>query len=147
MGVQTDVVIADQSESQDIANSHSPASIWDGFTFNGFHNVQLCTLLSLLKVGDSCAEYDHYLNMVELVTSPAQQSPVVFAVRPREVAELAAVASLEVEELDSLAHSWGETEEFDGWSSDDVRELLREIGEFAKSALLQRKCIMLWQSL
>src|SRR4051812_29576433 len=56
MGVQTDVVIADQSEAQDIANSDAPASTWDGFTFNGFHNVQLCTLLSLLKAGSPSAE-------------------------------------------------------------------------------------------
>ena len=147
MGVQTDVVIADQSESQDIAISDSPAATWDGFTFSGFQNVHLCTLLSLLKAGSPSAEFDHYLKVVELITSRSQESPVVFAVRPAEVSELASTASLEEEEFESLAQSWGATEEFDGWASDDVRELLRELGDLAESASLEGKCIFLWQSL
>ena len=147
MGVQTDVVIANQSDAQDIANSDSPATAWDGFTFNGFHNVQLCTLLSLLKACSPSTEFDHYLNVVEYITPRDQESPVVSAVRPKEVAELAVVASLGEGEFESLAQSWGATEEFDGWTSEDVRELLRELGDLAESASLERKCLFLWQSL
>jgi hypothetical protein len=147
MGVQTDVVIADQSEAQDIVNCDAPASNWDGFTFNGFHNVHLCTLLSLLKASSPSAEFDHYLNMVELITPRDQGTPAVSAVRPEEVAELSAVASLDEDEFESLAQSWGATEEFNGWTDEDVRELLRELGDLAESASLERKWLFLWQSL
>ena len=147
MGVQTDVVIADQSEAQDIANSDTPASTWVGFTFNGFHEVHLCTLLSLLKAGSPSAEVDHYLNVVEYITPRDQESPVVSVAGPKEVAELAAVASLDEDEFESLAQSWGTTEESDGWTGEDVRELLRELGDLAESASLERKSLFLWQSL
>jgi len=65
MGVQTDVVIADMDEAQAIAETATPTSEWEGFTFNGFDHVQLCTLLSLLKAGRPDAEFQLYLGIVE----------------------------------------------------------------------------------
>lgn len=147
MGVQTDVVIADVDEAQAIADTATPTAEWKGFTFNGFDHVQLCTLLSLLKAGRPNAEFQRYLSAVEPVAVGGEEGPVVVAVRPEQVAELAAVAGLEGAEFESLAASWAATEEFAGWSGSDVRELLRELGDLAESASLQGKCLMLWQSL
>jgi hypothetical protein len=147
MGVQTDVVIADLEEAQAIADTVNPTAEWEGFTFNGFHHVQLCTLLSLLKTGDPSAEFDRYLDLVEPVSASVEEGPIVFAVRPEQVVELATVAGLDEPEFESLAESWAGTEEFAGWSGADVRELLRNLGDLAESASLQGKCLMLWQSL
>jgi hypothetical protein len=147
MGVQTDVVIADLDEAQAVADAATPAAQWEGFTFNGFHHVQLCTLLSLLKAGNPSTEFERYLSRVKAVSDPAEECPVVFAVRPEQVAELAAVAGLEGHEFESLATSWASTAEFAGWDGSDVRELLRELGDLAESAVLQGKCLMIWQSL
>lgn len=147
MGVQTDVVIADLDEAQAIADTASPTAQWEGFTFNGFDHVHLCTLLSLLKTGSPDAAFDHYLHVTEPVSAPADEGPVVVAVKPEQVAELAVVAGLEDDRFQALAASWAATEEFAGWSASDVQELLRELGDLAESASLQSKCIMLWQSL
>ncbi len=147
MGVRTDVVIADLDEAQAIADMTTPTAKWEGFTFNGFHHVQLCTLLSLLKTGTPDIEFERYLSVVEPVSSPTEEGPLVTAVKPEQVAELAAVAGLEGAEFESLAESWAATEEFNGWSGSDVRELLRELGDLAESASLQGKYLMLWQSL
>jgi hypothetical protein len=147
MGVQTDVVIADMDEAQAIAETATPTSEWEGFTFNGFDHVQLCTLLSLLKAGRPDAEFQLYLGIVEPVAVGGEEGPVVVGVRPEQVAELAAVAGLEEAQFGSLAESWPGTEEFAGWSNTDVRDLLRELGDLAESASLQGKCLMLWQSL
>lgn len=147
MGVQTDVVIANLNEAQVIADTATPTGKWEGFTFNGFDHVHLCTLLSLLKTGSPDAEFEHYLNVIEPVSAPADAGPVVVAVKPEQVAELTVVAGLEDDEFEALAVSWSATEEFAGWSASDVRELLRELGDLAESASLQGKCLMLWQSL
>jgi hypothetical protein len=72
---------------------------------------------------------------------------VVVGVRPEQVAELAAVAGLDDDEFEALAEAWAATEEFAGWSAAEVRDLLREMGDLAESALLQDKWVMLWQSL
>jgi hypothetical protein len=147
VGVQTDVVIADIEDAQAIADSGTPTSDWQGFTYNGFHNVQLCTLLSLLKTNRPDTEFDKFLNLIECVSVPTGEGPLVYAIKPEQVAELAPVARLDDPEFETLASSWHSTEEFVGWSNSDVQELLRELGDLAGSALLQGKCLMIWQSL
>jgi hypothetical protein len=147
MGVQTDIVIASLNEAQAIADTATPTVDWTGFTFNGFHHVQLCTLLSLLATGGPHTDFERYLGVIEVASGPTEEGPIVFAVKPEQVAELAAVAELEDNEFEALATLWGSTDEFAHWSASDVRELLRELGDLAESALLQAKCLMIWQSL
>ncbi len=147
MGVQTDVLIADLKDAQAVANASTPTTKWEGFTFNGFDHVQLCTLLSLLKAGSPDAEFEHYLGIVEPVSARTEEGPVVVAVLPEQVAELSVVAGLDEPTFETLASSWAATEEFSGWSGADVRDLLRELGDLAESASLQGKCLLLWQSL
>jgi hypothetical protein len=107
----------------------------------------LCTLLSLLKTGSPDAQFERYLSLVEPVSEPAEEGPVVVAVKPEQVDELAIVAGLEGAKFEALAALWAATEEFAGWSGSDVRELLRKLSDLAESASLQGKCLMLWQSL
>jgi hypothetical protein len=147
MGVQTDVVIADLDDAQTIAATATPTADREGFTFNGFDHVQVCTLLSLLKAGRPDAEFGRYLGVVEPVAVGGEEGPVVVGIKPEQVAELAAVAGLDEAEFGTLAASWAATEEFAGWSGSDVRELLRDLGDLAESASHQGKCLMLWQSL
>jgi hypothetical protein len=147
MGVQADVVIADLDEATAIAGTATPTIGRPGFTYNGFDHVQLCTLLSLLKAGRPDIEFRRYLRAVKLVAVGGEDGPLVFAVLPEQVSQLAAVAGLEGAEFECLAESWAATEEFAGWSVLNVRELLRELGAIADSAILKGKCLLLWQSL
>ena len=100
-----------------------------------------------LTAGSPDAEFERYLSVVEPVSTGTEEGPVVVAVMPEQVAELAAVARMDADEFEPLASSWAATEEFAGWSASDVQQLLRELGDLADSALLQGKCLMLWQSL
>ena len=147
MGVQTDVVIADLDETRAVADAMNPTDEWEGFTFNGFDRVQLCTLLSILKAGSPDVEFPRYLRAVEPVASGGDEGPLVSAVKPEQVAELAAVARLDEAEFERLAMSWAATEELAGWDGADVQALLRELGDLAESASHKNKCLMLWQSL
>ena len=147
MGVQTDVVIADLDEAPAIAEDVNPTVGRQGFTFNGFDHVQLCTLISLLKAGAPDVDFMRYLGAVEPVALGGEEGPIVIAVKPEQVAELAAVARLKDADFASLASSWAATAEFAGWPGSDVQELLRELGNLADSAARQGKHIMIWQSL
>ena len=146
MGMQTDVVIADPDEAQAVADSDGPAAERPGFTFNGFDRVQLCSLLSLLKAGGPDAEFENYLDHIEVISASSGELPAVSVVSPEMVSLVAAVAGLDGTEFEALAASWAATEEFAGWSGVDVRALLRELGDLAESASLQGKCLLMWQS-
>jgi hypothetical protein len=147
MGVQTDVLVADADEAQAIADTECPAVDREGFTVSGFDRVQLCTLLSLLKSDAPDAELDRYLDGIKVISASSGEWPVVSVVSAEVVAEVSAIAGLEDEEFEVLAAAWATTEEFEGWSPSDVRQLLRDLGDLAESALLQDKCILLWQIL
>ncbi len=146
MGFQTDIVVANCDEAQEIADADSPAADRDGFTFNGFDRVQLCTLLSLAKCGNWETHFDRYLDGIDVVSASEDEWPTVSVVKAEQVAELASVASLDDDEFNRLASSWAATEEFAGWSSEDIPDLLRTLTDLADSASLQRKCLMIWQS-
>src|SRR3954453_14235997 len=112
MGVRTDVVIADPDEAQAVADKHDPAADREGFTFNGFDRVQLCTLLSLLKAGGPDAEFEPDLDRIEVVSTSAVEWPIVSVVPPDLVVQVAAVAGLDEAEFEALAAAWAATEEF-----------------------------------
>lgn len=147
MGVQTDVVIADPDDGAAIAAAVTPTTKWEGFTFNGFDHVQVCTLLSLLKVGSPGVQFEHYLSLIQPVAVGGDEGPVVIGIKPAQVAELATVAQLDDAAFQAVAASWAATDEFDGWLPADSQELLRALGDLAESALRQGKWVMLWQSL
>ena len=147
MGVLTDVVIADRDEAQMVADTDGPAVDRDGFTFNGFDRVQLCTLLSLLKASRPDVEFEHYLDRIDVISSSSGEWPTVSVVPPELVIELAAVAEMDEAEFDELVEPWAATEEFAGWAASDVQALLRQLGDLAETASLEGKCLMLWQTI
>lgn len=149
MGVQCDIIVADLSEAESVATSDTPTRDREGFTFNGLHNVQLCTLLSLLESGSPQQHVDKHLDAIRVVSSEedAERGVIVHAIREPEVTRLATIAQMEDDEINPLAHEWGKTEEFEGWIASDVSEVLRLIGDLAESAVLQDKLLLLWTSL
>ena len=88
MGVQTDVVIADLDEVRAVADTDGPAADRNGFKFNGFDRVQLCTLLSLLRSGRPDADFERYLDRIDVVCASSGKWPIVSVVPPELVAEV-----------------------------------------------------------
>ena len=132
-------------DAQAVATSLEPTKDWPGFSFKGFDNVKACTLLSLLKSGRPYVEFEHYLDRVLPLDVVDEEGPVVCPIHPDQVAELAAIASLEDVAFENLATSWAATDEFAMWAGSDVRFLLRELGDLAESATLEGKCLFIWQ--
>lgn len=146
MSVHTEVVIAHADEAQSIADSDEPSSDRQGFVFNGFDSVQLCTLLSIIKAGDPGTAYEGFYNQIEFVSNSNDDFPVVSSIPVHLVNELKSVAALEDDAFMALTTSWSETGEFDGWKQEDVQDLLRELGDLAETASLDNKCLMIWQN-
>jgi hypothetical protein len=147
MGMQSDLIIADLSDVPAIVCSVNPTTRWEGFTLNGLDNVKLCTLLSLLQTGDGSLDFDRYLRLIEMVGPPTDDGPLVYAVHPAQVAELAEVAELDGDDFHRLARAWGRTEELEDWYEFDVAEMLRGIGSLAESASIGDRCLILRQGL
>ena len=49
MGVISEIVAADPSESEAVLASESPSQRWDGFAYKGLDNIKLISLWSLVE--------------------------------------------------------------------------------------------------
>ena len=144
MGVLSDLVIADLSEAQAVADSDEPCREWEGFSFKGLDHVKLCTLLSFLESGSPGQEFERFLNLIDAVSTPTEKGALVFAVLPEQVAQLAAIAAMDDDEVRRVAIAWGATDELNDWRDSEVADLLRTIGDLADTGALQGKCLLLW---
>lgn len=147
MGLRTEVVMASIGDAQAAAASPAPSVRWPGFAYYGFHHVQLATLLSLLGMASPDAKREHYLDLIQPIASGGDEGPLVYAVKPALVTELATIIAREPAAFEDVVMRWAGTEEFAGWEIDDVRSLARELGELARDAQAEKQCILLWQSL
>ena|SRR6266568_6807169 len=109
-------------------------------------NVKLSTLLSLMSSQSPSTDYEKWLDAVPAV-GEQDVGPWVFALADSAVAHLAKIASKEREDVEELARSWGATQEFEGWEPDEVSDLLRNVGDLAETATMEKKAMFLWVSL
>jgi hypothetical protein len=143
MGFSAELVIADRDEAQAVVDSDQPSRDWDGFLCNGFDSVKLCTLLSILKTGSPHQAFGEFQNDVRDVTWVGGEGRWIEAVSSDAVALLATVAQCDDDQFEILVAQWAQTEEFDGWKREDVKSLLRNVGDLAETALLQDKGLLL----
>lgn len=147
MSVQSDLVLAPAEAANDILASDAPAEEWQGFTSNGMDDIKMATLLSLLSSRSPNADYDRWLSAMTVFGAENEDGPCVYLLPDAAVGVLAAIAAKEGDEFEELAKSWGATEEFEFSEPEEVREFLRDIGDLAETARLERKAMFLWTSL
>jgi hypothetical protein len=142
MGLLTDLVIANEADATNIANSHYPLDDFTGIDIKGVDSVKLTTLHSIL----SGEEFKDLLAQYNPIASASDDGPWVFVLPADLVARL---ANLDEAELADTAAKWGNTEEFqlDGWSQSNVTDVLRGIAHLARQASDQGKHIFAWMSL
>ncbi|MBL8850305.1 MAG: hypothetical protein JNG89_11510 [Planctomycetaceae bacterium] len=147
MGVLSELVAAPRDEASEVASESEPISRWNGFSFKGLDNVKIGTLLSLIRSGDAYLGFEATLDSIAVVSEPTDECSLVFVVENGDLETLASVAQFGDEEFGALSKQWSETEEFEGWSTGDVDELLRSITDLAESAVLEKNCLFLWIAL
>jgi len=142
MGVLTDLVIADESDSARIANSQYPLGEFTGIDVKGVDLVKLTTLYSIL----AGAPFKDVLPQYTQAAEASEDGPWVFLLSTDFVDKL---ANLGESEIVDIAGRWAKTEEFqlDGWSQNDVTVVLSDIAKLARQASAQNKRVLAWMCL
>jgi hypothetical protein len=145
MGVLSDLVSARRDDLAAVVEDDEPSARWDGFSYRGLDNVKICTLLSLVRTCSPHAGFEAALGTVDVVSGDeAEEGRIVFVVEKDDLKTLATVGQMDDTAFAALASQWGATDEFEGWSRDEVNDLLRQIGDLAESAELIGNCLFLW---
>jgi hypothetical protein len=143
MGVISNLIVAPREAAEEIRVTDAPGD-WECFCFAGMDNVNLSTLLSLLSSGSPASDYEKWNDDLESLND---EGPFIFAFSKNALKELTKIAALESSAFDALAAEWHATDELRDWSTSDVSELLRGIGDIAQSASEQGASLFLWMSL
>jgi len=146
MGVLNYLMVADFADAEAIASSSDPPQKWDGFFCHGLDRIPLATLWALVDSGLADDGLEQRLDAIKTITK-GDQGPWVDIVPRMMLTSLASIAAMEEDERESLARRWGQTEEMAEWDSSDVISTIRIIGDYADSAHLANKSILIWTSL
>jgi hypothetical protein len=141
MGVLTDLIIADKSEAEEIAQSSVPSSRWRGVDAKGHNEITLGTLLCILRGEDY---NEAALGEFPLLAQKTEEGPWVFALPDALVVSLYQVDSSQIPEAVS---KWLKTEEMRGDEYGDAERFIGELKLLATEAITQQRPILMWMSL
>ena len=137
MGVLTDLVMADEHEAAAVAEADVPIEKFPGVDLKGVSAIQFMTLQWML----TGKRVDELFNGYEPVAVASDQGPWVHLL-PNELTS--ALARQSDAQLADLAMRWAATEEFEGWSQDQVRDVLQSFARFAAEAHAKGKRVFAW---
>jgi hypothetical protein len=143
--MHSELVIADSSEAESVADSDGPSNSWAGFAYSGLDRIKLITLWALLESGVPDDRFDARLDAIRVVPD-RETGPWVDVLPAVMVTALSRIASLNADTSESLVEKWNGTDEFEGWDSAEVSDLLHGIGDAAESAVLEGKTLLLGTS-
>jgi len=146
MGVLNHLLVADVSEAHAVAATDEPLQTWAGFFCRGLDRIKLATLWALVEGGSPDDRLEQRLDAIRTIPE-GDRGPWVDILPPEMLASLASMAAMDEDEQESLAGCWGQTEELDGWDASELFDLVRSIGDTAKSAQLEIKTLLIWTSL
>ena len=143
MGVLTDLVVADESEAEELAASISPLERWPGIDAKGIDPVKLGKLLSILA-GES---YSHSIpGEFSEIAAFSDDGPWVLRVPPRLVLSLSEIGDADVRRIST---QWFAGEEFahSGYDLAITEEVVTSLRELSKKATAERKEMLMWMCL
>ena len=137
MGVLTDLVMADEHQAGAVAEAEVPIEKFPGVDLKGVGTIQFMTLQSLL----TGKPVDDLYNEYEPVSVASDDGPWVHLL-PNELTS--ALSRQNDDQLAQLAARWAATEEFEDWTEDEVRDVLRTFARFAGEAQAKGKRVFAW---
>lgn len=139
MGILTNIVAADEDDTEAIGESLHPVDEWSGMELRDVDTAKIATLHSLLTgdlFDDAVAHYE------PLYVSAAEGALVL-----RLADELAVkLAELEEEPLVEVAAELAATEEFEyaNWEEEEIVAMLAELADLARLADAQGQALFVW---
>jgi hypothetical protein len=146
MGVLSHLLIADVTEASTVASSDEPADTWRGFFCRGIDSIKLAALWAVVECGSADDRLDERLGAIRTLSN-SDQGPWVDVVPQEMLALLATIAAMEELELEAIADKWHSTDELKDCDALHVLDLVRNIGDTAETAQLQKKGLLIWTSL
>ncbi len=146
MGVLTDFVVAHISDVQKVGESENPSKEFSGIDAQGMDQVKMGTLYAILTQTD----YDPAFMLTEesFLYSVSEDGPWVQLVPEEMVTRLASITE---SQIPAIASEWGNTEEFQPKYSlgakEDIVPFLRQIAELSRTALTEKKSVLMWTCL
>lgn len=141
MGVLNEIVIAEQSEAEEIAKIFSPVSEYEGIELKGCNEVVLSYLYAILFEREWKAEM---ADLFTLIYGEDPDGPWISDIPGEMTAKL---AKLEVDEIEAIGEKWALMEELSDSESDLVIDGLEQLVELAQKAVSGKKDLLLWTSL
>lgn len=146
MGVISCLLVADASEAQAVRDHDDPAQAWNGVVFRGLDRIKLVALWALVEGNSTEDRFEQRMEMVR--TFPESDAgPWVDVAPPALVSALSALAAVDDDEIADLASALAPMEDFEGWESSEIADLVRTIGDQAEAADLQGKTLMIHTTL
>ncbi|MCW8129020.1 MAG: hypothetical protein KIS92_01425 [Planctomycetota bacterium] len=142
MGVLTDLIVADPAQAKEICQTHGKKP-FPSVDIKGFDQIKGATLWSILE-GSDVSDVDYVVGLSEKFTLLCEESddgPWVYQV-PDEFLKL--IASTEDEAVGEMVEAWSQTEEFDGYSLEDVQFYFDTLFEAATRSDLGSKKLLMW---
>lgn len=142
MGILTDLLIADEDDATQIANSQYPLGEFTGIDLKGIDSVKLTMLHSIL----SGVSWEDLQSQYIPIAEGSDDGPWVFLL-PKDLIDN--LTKLDQSGVIQIGSQWGKTEEFqlDKWKQEDVITILQKIVQLARQAANQGKRIFMRMSL
>jgi hypothetical protein len=141
MGVLTDLILADKSAAEEIAQLSHPSSMWRVVDAKGHNEITLGTLLCILRGEDY---NEAALDEFPLLAQKSEEGPWVFAIPDALVISL---NQLDSSQIPKVVYEWLKTEEMLGYEHDDAEKFVVELKALATEAISQQMPILMWVSL
>ena len=149
MGILTDFVVADISESKRIGDSLNPSQEFNGLDEKGIDQVKLATLYAILT--DQPYDPD-FMSEDSLLYVASDEGPWVQQVPPDLVSRLANLAE---SQYLAVAQQWTQTEEFthkhSGFSPPEAvtfaETFIQRFALLARKAIAENKALLMWTCL
>jgi hypothetical protein len=143
MGVQSRIVVAAPDEGPALLASDEPTYVWPCVTINGFHNIHLETLFSVIsEIGISSSKADQIVENA----GERDRSISLFHVPDAVRDAYAEIAEIGDDDVVALSRRWAAIPEWAGWDFEDVKSAAATIGELADIAKWSDKSLWLWIS-
>ncbi len=141
MGVLTDLIIADKSEAERIANSSAPCSEWSGFDAKGHSEITLGYLLCILRGED----YDETVSdEFPFLAQASEEGAWVFEL-PNDL--VVGLNNLSDGQIPKIISQWLETEEMQSADSDYAENFIKDLKSLATESISRQKSILMWMCL
>jgi hypothetical protein len=137
MGVLTDFFVATEDEAAKLTEDDSHSELFDTYQSKGVDTVKIDLFYSAL----TGRPFKELCNCGEMINEISEDGPWIFRLPSDLVARL---SSLDAKRIMLVSENLASTEDFEGWSPEDVSDVLGEISAIALRAQECSKNLYHW---